>query len=327
MEDIFAIQDEIAQAIAQAMEIMLTEKEKEEIQKAPTEDVQAYDLYLRGRQYFHQFRKQGFDFARQMFARATVIDPNYAQAYAGVAYCCSFLYMYFESSEANLKEADAASRKALELDPDSAEAHTARGLAVSLSKRADEAIAEFRKATELDPRLAEAYYFHARAMVSAGRPEEAVELFQRAADANPDDYQGLFFKAQTLLGLDRVEEATVAYAEALRVIERHLELYPEDPRALYLGGMALLKTGNSNKALDWTRRALTMDPDDTLVLYNVACNLVVMGETEECLDCLEKAIFAGGGSTKEWMDHDPTLDPLRDHPRFLKIVKQFEEQD
>ena len=163
-------------------------------------------------------------------------------------------------------------------------------------------------------------------MVSAGRPEEAVVLFQKAADANPDDYQGLFFKAQTLLGLGREDEARETYAEALRVIERHLELYPEDPRALYLGGMALLKTGNAEKALQWTRQALAMDSDDTLVLYNVACNLVVMGEIEECLDCLEKAIFAGGGSTKEWMDHDPTLDPVREHPRFLKILQQFEEQ-
>ncbi|HKZ51962.1 MAG TPA: protein kinase, partial [Candidatus Acidoferrales bacterium] len=121
MEDVFAIQDEIAQNIARALQVMLTEKEKKAIKKAPTADVQAYDYYLRGRQFFHQFRKKGYEYARQMFARAIVIDPNYARAYAGVADCCSFLYMYWEASEANLKEADAASRKALELDPDSAE--------------------------------------------------------------------------------------------------------------------------------------------------------------------------------------------------------------
>ena len=117
-----AIQDELAVAIARAMEVMLTDQEKEAIEKSQTADIQAYDFYLRGRQYFHRFRRQGFDFARQMFARATVIDPEYARAYAGVAYCCSFMYMYYESTEANLKEAEAASRKALELDPTNAQA-------------------------------------------------------------------------------------------------------------------------------------------------------------------------------------------------------------
>src|SRR5271170_5141365 len=135
MEDVFAIQDEIAQSIAKALKLMLTEQEKRAIEKAPTTDVQAYDYYLRGRQFFYQFRGKGFEFARQMFARAIVIDPSYARAYAGVADSCSFLYMYFESIDANLREADSASRRALDIDPELAEAHASRGLAVLLNKR------------------------------------------------------------------------------------------------------------------------------------------------------------------------------------------------
>ena len=112
MEDVFAIQDEIAQSIAAALKVMLTESEKQAIAKAPTADVKAYDYYLRGRQFFYQFRRRGYDFARQLFTRAIEIDPGYARAYAGVADCYSYLYMYWEASEANLQAADDASRKA-----------------------------------------------------------------------------------------------------------------------------------------------------------------------------------------------------------------------
>jgi len=143
MEDVFAIQDEIAQSIARALRVMLSDTEKQAIAKAPTADVRAYDYYLRGRQFFHQFRGKSFEFARQMFTRAIETDPNYARAYAGIADCCSFLFMYFESSEANLRGADAASRRALDLDPELAEAHASRGLAVALNKRYDEAAKEF----------------------------------------------------------------------------------------------------------------------------------------------------------------------------------------
>ena len=134
LKDVFEVQDEIARSISQALRITLSPQEEKAIARKPTESAQAYDYYLRGRQYFHQFRRKGFDFARQMFARAIVIDPGYARAYAGVADCCSFLYMYWDSSEDNLNEADAASRKALELDPDLSEGHASRGLALAMRK-------------------------------------------------------------------------------------------------------------------------------------------------------------------------------------------------
>src|SRR5262249_10762708 len=121
LTDIFAIQDEIAHNIAAALKVILSKKEKRAIQKVPTADVNAYEHYLRGRQYFHQFRRQGFEFAQQMFARAIAADPGYALAHAGIADCHSLLFMYWDTSPANLQQADEASRRALELDPGLAE--------------------------------------------------------------------------------------------------------------------------------------------------------------------------------------------------------------
>ena len=153
LKDVFEVQDEIARSISQALRIKLSPQEEKAIARKPTENTLAYDYYLRGRQFFYQWRRKGFDYARQMFARAIVIDPRYARAYAGVADCCSFLYMYWDSSEDNLNEAEAASRKALELDPELAEAHAASGLAFALKKDFNHAQQEFEAAIRLDSKL------------------------------------------------------------------------------------------------------------------------------------------------------------------------------
>jgi TolB-like protein len=112
MEDVFAIQDEIAQSIVTALRVILSDEEKKAIEKVPTVNVEAYDCYLRGRQFFHQFRKQSLEFARQMFNKAIEIDPTYALAYAGVADCCSVLYTNFDATDANLANAETASPRA-----------------------------------------------------------------------------------------------------------------------------------------------------------------------------------------------------------------------
>jgi serine/threonine protein kinase/Flp pilus assembly protein TadD len=322
LEDVFAIQDEIAQNIARALRLMLTEREKRAIEKAPTVDVQAYDYYLRGRQFFHQFRRKGFEFARQMFARASVIDPNYARAYAGVADCCSFLYQYWEASEANLKEADAASRKALELDPELAEAHASRGLALSLRKQFDEAEKEFEIAIRLDPKLFEAYYFYARARFAQGRLEDAAHWFEEASRVRPEDYQSPSLLSMVYSGLGRKADAQASYRRALEGIEKHLELHPDDARATYFGAGSLAQLGQRERALEWARRALAMDPDDSGVLYNVACIYSLLGQTEQALDCLEKAVAHGFGH-KSWLENDSDLNAARSHPRFQALFARL----
>src|SRR5258708_1755913 len=180
LKDVFEVQDEIARSISQALRIKLSPQEEKAIARKQTDNPQAYDYYLRGRQFFHQFRRKGFDFARQMFARAIVIDPHYARAYAGVADCCSFLYMYWDSVEDNLNEAEAASRKALELDPELAEAHAAGGLAFALKKNFQKAQQEFEEAIRLDPKLYEAYYFYARTTFQSGNLVKAQDPYEPA---------------------------------------------------------------------------------------------------------------------------------------------------
>ncbi len=321
-EDVFAIQDEIAQSIARALRVMLTDQEKRAIEKVPTADVQAYDYYLRGRQFFHQFRGKSFGFARQMFTRAIETDPKYARAYAGIADCCSFLYMYFESTEANLLEAEGASRRALELDPDLAEAHAARGLAVALNKRYDEAAQEFETAIRLNPKLFEAYYFYGRALHGQGNMAAAAEMFRKACDVNPDDYQTPHFLAMALRALGRKAEAKAADLRGLQVVEKHVQMHPDDSRALLFGATQHLQADNRDKCLEWVSRALAITPDEPITFYNAACNYSLAGEVEQAIKYLEKAITSGMAQ-RDWIAHDSDLDPLRQDPRFQDLLRRM----
>ena len=321
LEDVFAIQDEIAHSIARELRLALSEHEQRAIRKIPTADLQAYDFYLRGRQFFHQFRRKGFDFAREMFAKAIELDPSFARAYAGIADCSAFLYFYWDSSETNIQQADEASRKALELDPELAEAHASRGLAASLRKNYDDAKREFETAMRLGPNLFEPYYFYARNWYAQGELSQAVAWFERASLVNPEDYQAPMLMASALHGMGRTEEATAAYRRGLSAAQKHLLLHPGDARALYFGANALSQVGDRERSLEWAGRALALEGEEPQVLYNGACVYALLGEAERAIDCLEKSLTHGWGQ-RQWMEHDPDLAGLREHPRFRALMRQ-----
>jgi adenylate cyclase len=322
LKDVFEIQDEITENIVQALRVVLGEDEKRAIEKAPTENVQAYDYYLRGRQFFNQMRRTGLQYARRLFDRAIEIDPNFARAHAGVADSCSFLYMYYDSGKANLEETDASSRKALQLDPESAEAHTSRALALTLRREYDEARQEFEAAIRLNPVLYEAHYFYARACLSEGKFAEAVSHYREAWSLRPEDYQAIYLSAEALVRLGRRDEALEAAAQGLKVADAHLELNPDDARAWYLSAGALMRLGQRDEALERARRALAIDPEDAGILYNVACSYAVAGSSEEALDHLDKAIQNGWGH-REWLENDSDLDSIRDKPRFQALLRKL----
>ena len=318
MEDVFAIQDDISQAIVKALKVILSEGEKKQIEKVRAENVAAYDYYLRGRQYY-QIHRKSLEYARQMFNRAVETDPVYARAYAGVADSCSLLYMYFDAREFNLRQADAASAKALELEPDLAEAHVARGLAISLSKRFKEAEAEFETAMKLDPKLFEAAYWYGRALEAEGRFQEAARMYERAQLLRPEDYQAPSFLAQAYNALGKKEEADAANRRAIRLMLERLELNPSDARAANLLAATYANIGEAELAADYAERSLAIDPDDAMLLYNVACTYCLLGKTDDAISCLERAVDKGFGH-KEWVEHDPDLNALRANPRFQTIM-------
>ena len=320
MEDVFAIQDDISQAIVKALRVILSEGEKKQIEKARAVDVKAYDYYLRGRQYFHHFRRKSLEYARQMFNKAIEIDPEYARAYAGVADACSLLYTYFDARDSHLRQADLSSLKAIELEPELAEAHVARGIALSMAKRFDEAVPEFEHAIKLDPKLFDATYWYARARLAQGMFEDAAKLFERSAILRPEDYQIPGFHAQVLINLGRHDESEAQYRKQVRLVDHHLELNPDDPRACILGAIAHAALKNEERSMALAQRAVAADPDDPALLYNAACNFAVLGRVDEALTTLEQAVDRGYGD-KAWMEHDSDIDGLRSSPRYQALLQ------
>jgi TolB-like protein/Flp pilus assembly protein TadD len=286
-------------------------------------NVDAHECYLRGRNDYYRFNRHGMNQAARWFHRALDLDPGHASAWAGLATCAAYSYIYLQRTTEEREHADAYSRKALELDPDLAEAHAARGVALSAEGLLEEAEAAFETALRLDPDLYEAAYFYARHCFAAGKPERAIEYFEWAAALRPEDYQAILLVAQAYHSLGVEDEAEQARRKGLALAEQRLEFAPDDARARYMGANALVALGERDKGLAWARMARELDPDDPMLLYNLGCIHALAGNPDEALECLRRAV-TGGLSQVDWLRYDSDLDSLRTHPGFQQLMATLE---
>ena len=320
LEDIFDIQAEIADSIANALSVTLKRKSAA-LQRQV--DPRAYDFFLRGLSYFAKHNIQDTVYARQMFNRALEVDPEFGRAWAGLGYTYGFEYMYFNAEDVSREEALRASLKALELAPDLAESHVSAGIAHCMLKDYKQAEVEFEKALELDPESYDAWYFFARSKVHEGEVERALKLFERASQVRPEDCQSVLLQSQLYHSLgDRKKELE----SAKKGIERAravLDLNPDDNRALNMGAFALLRLGENTEAEKWMHESIQKAPMDSIVNYNAACFHALAGNVEQSLDCLEHCYLKVGNLNREWLRHDSDLDTVRDHPRFANILASF----
>ncbi|WP_407941719.1 TPR end-of-group domain-containing protein [Mesorhizobium neociceri] len=320
LTDIFAIQDEITHTIVDQLKVRLLPEEKKAITQAPTESVEAYTYYLRGREFFHRGSKSYYVLAKRMFAKAIELDPLYARAYAGVADCDSFLFLHYDE-KVSVEGILANSAKALDLESGLAEAHASRGLALSINQRYAEAEREFELAIANNPNLFEAHYFYARTFLVQGKPEQAVRYYERAAEIKPEDFQSVNFLQAAYRSLGRPEQVKDAARRTVERAERELARNPENPRPAYLGANALAVLGNIERARDWASRALAIDPDDILTQYNIACLYCLFGEFDGALDLLERLLPHANQDTKAWTRQDSDFEPLHSLPRWQTVLE------
>ncbi len=320
LTDIFAIQDEITHAIVEQLKVKLLPQERQSIAQAPTDNIEAYTYYLRGRQFFHRHSKSYYQLARRMFTKAVELDPMYARAYAGIADCDSFLFLHYHVDIA-IDTILSTSAQALALDAGLAEAHASRGLALSLVEKYEEAMVEFESAIGLDPNLFEAHYFMARACFAQNKMDRAAGLFERAAELRPDDYQALSMLRMIYPTVGREREVAEVARKVVERAERELTLHPENPRPAYLGATSLIALGEHDRAREWLARAIAIDPDDVLTQYNIACVLAQLGDHDKAFDLLERLLPHANHETKSWIKHDSDFDSLRALPRYQKVLE------
>ena len=325
LTDIFAIQDEITKTIVDQLRVRLLPEEKKAIGQAPTASVEAYTYFLRGREFFNNSTRWFLTLARQMFARAVEIDPSFARAYAGMANCDTRLVGWY-GEPIPFDTILATAGKALAIAPDLAEAHAARGEALSGSGQEEEARKAFERALEIDPNCFEANLFFARHWARHGEAEKAIPYYVRAVEVQPDDYQAPLLLDQALRTLGRDEEGEGYGRLGIKRAEQALIRHPESSRPAQMGACTLASLGEVDKAKAWMERAMAIDPEDTHIKYNAACMWAQLGDIERSLDLLQTWASHVGPENKDWMLADPDIDPVRQHPRYAKLLDLIDSQ-
>jgi serine/threonine protein kinase/cytochrome c-type biogenesis protein CcmH/NrfG len=317
VEDVFAIQEEIARSIAQALRITLTPQEDKTIARKPTENPLAYDFYLRGRNYS---RRQDFEYALQMFEQAIELDPKFALAHAGIAHLCGVIYEVRDQSPSWMERGLAACDRATALAPDLPEVLVARARILYAQKKNDETAQLALRAIERKPDCDGAWNILGRAYFAAGRYEEAAALTERAIEFNGDDYNMYIPYRQAYMQLGRIKEAEPMTERMIKVLRQQLELVPEDVRARVLLATNLAYSGqDTDESIRHLQTAVALRPGDSNTLYNAACTYGVLGKKAEALDALRKA-FAAGFGNRNWAAKDSDFNCLRDDPEFQKLV-------
>jgi adenylate cyclase len=324
LEDIFAIQEEIARSVTRALRVSLKTDAALDIGRNAPRDMRAYEFYLRGRQIQSLKSSDNWPKAPQMFRRAIELDPGYAQAHAGLADSLAQLLIWrIIKPQGALEEALVAAKRALELAPELAEAHVARANTLSLAGDDAGAVAEFQRAIGLNSELYEAHYYFGRHCYGRGDHARAIEEFEAAHRVRPDEFQALSLAANAADSLHDPARGDALTRRALPSALAEIAADPENGRALYLAAGMQVRLGDTEGARRNIEAALQLQPEDFGTLYNAACTYTHMDDPERALDLLERAISAGHGF-RDWIENDSDLDSLRGLPRYREILARLE---
>jgi len=323
LKDVFEVQDEIARSITQALRITLSPQEERAIARKPTENAQAYDYYLRGRNYTRRHTRPNLEFAIQMFEHAIALDPGFALAYAGLASVCGLFHDWYDRDAHWVEKGLAACEQAVKLEPQLAEVLAARALILEAQRKYDEAIQCARQAIERKPDCEGAYKVLGRACFASDRWEEAAAVANRAIEISGDDYNIYIPYTLSLERLGQMEAARILRERQTRALEQQLELIPEDVRARILLAVNYAFFNKEKEAIRELQKAVALRPDDSNILYNAACAYGIMQKKPEALEMLRKAKEVGFPNL-DWAARDPDLTCLHEDPEFKRLLAEGE---
>jgi len=321
MKDVFEVQDEMARKIAEALRVTLSPQELEALADKPTENPQAYDLYLRGKRYARRLTRQDVEFALQMFENAVALDASFALAYAACANACAMYYSFFSRDQAWVERAREASGKAVALRWDLPETQVSQAWVLYAAGLYDEAVRMVKKAIERKRDCDGAYYLLCRALFAAGRAQEVVDISESTIEASGEDYN-VYVPILNALGDLGREEAKLKMSQRCSVaLESHLKRVPEDARARILLGANYARMGRKDDALRELNLAVTLRANEASILYNAACVYCSLNENAEALVALRKA-WEAGSKDAVWTRRDPDLAALHGDPEFERLYPE-----
>jgi non-specific serine/threonine protein kinase len=321
MKDVFEVQDEMARKIAEALRVTLSPEELEALAVKPTENLQAYDLYLRGKRYARRQTRQDLEFALQMFENGVAIDPNFALAYAACANACAMFYCNYSRDQVWVERAREASGKAVALRWELPEVQVSQAWVLYAAELHDEAVRMVKKAIERKRDCEGAYYLLCRALFAAGRYQEVLDVAETAIEASGEDYNVYVPIVNTMGALGKTENVRNMIQRRIGALENHLKQVPEDARARILLGGDYARLGRTDDALRELNLAVTLRANEASILYNACCLYCVLDRKAEALDALSKA-WEAGFRDSVWARRDPDLLKLHDDPEFNRLYPE-----
>jgi non-specific serine/threonine protein kinase len=318
MQDVFEVQDEIARKIAEALRITLSPQEQAAISAKPTENLQAYDLYLRGKSYARRLTQQDMEFALQMFESAVGLDPNFALAYAGIANVCALHHYRHATGSQWIDRAQSAAERAVALQPNLPEAHVARGWVFYANKQYDLAVTEARQAIAQKPDCEGVYYQLGRALFAAGRYQEIADIADEAVRVSGEDYNIYVPILNALSAMGKTDAARHMSLRRTEALQTHLRNVPDDARARISLAVAYAAIDRVEDAVREANLAMLLRPNEATVLYNAACTFCLLQRKSEALDALKKA-WDAGFKDAVWARRDPDLTLLHGEPEFQRL--------
>ena len=321
MKDVFEVQDEIARKIAEALRVTLSPQELEALAIKPTENLQAYDLYLRGKRYARRQTRQDLEFALQMFESAVAMDPGFALAYAACANACAMFYCNYSRDAVWVERARNMSGQAVLLRWDLPEVQVTQAWVLYATELHDEAVRMVRKAIERKRDCEGAYYLLCRALFSAGRYQEVADVMETALEASGEDYNVYVPIANSLGALGKREAYLNLLQREMSALENHLKHVPEDARARILLGAGYAEIGRADDAMKELNLAMTLRANEASILYNAACLYATLNKRLEALEALKKAWEAGFRDSSH-VRRDPDLTILHGDPDFERMYPE-----
>jgi serine/threonine protein kinase/tetratricopeptide (TPR) repeat protein len=318
MKDVFEIQDEIARKIAEALRVTLSPQELEALAVKPTENLQAYDLFLRGKRYARRQTRQDLEFALQMFENAVAMDPSFALAYAACANACAMFYCNYSRDQVWVERAREASGKAVALRWDLPEVQVSQAWVLYAAELHNEAVRMVKKAIERKRDCEGAYYMLCRALFAAGRYQEVVDVAESAIEASGEDYNVYVPIVNSLGSMGKAEAKRNMDQRFTSALEDHLKHVPEDARARVLLSNLYAELGQVEDALRELNLAITLRANEASILYNAACVYCSLHKKAEALNALRKA-WEAGFQDAVWARRDPDIGLLHGDPEFERL--------
>jgi serine/threonine protein kinase/Tfp pilus assembly protein PilF len=324
VEDIFDIQIEVSEKIAEALQVSLTESEKQSLAKKPTDDLRAHDFYMRGTDLLLRKGSKNVEAAIQMFEHAIAIDDKFSLAYIGLVEAYSLQHMLYGGDRSYLDEMMRMNKKALTIDPDLIEAQFGIGLVLMAQKKHKEAVNSLKKVIQRKKDFYPAYYYLGVIADILEDYETAVEAFEAAARIKPYSEEPVSLLRETYMRKGDTEKAKAASERTLEIGLRKLDVNPDEPIVLSRIAATYAYLGKKQKALSTAKKVVEIDPDEGISIFNCAGVFAYLGYREDAIALLGKALDRGFQIFTGWVQKDPYLESIRDDPKFKNITKKYQ---